>query len=91
MKKIANFWLFVLFGFVIQAQEEGENAVAAANATNPMALVTKYTIQPSYKFKDFNIFFSNQDVKNETYLNNLSLEIPFIGSGQEVKPDISKK
>ncbi len=52
MKKLIG--LFFLLGSFINAQEkqEDEKAVAAANATNPLAFVTKLQVQPNYIFKD---------------------------------------
>jgi len=52
MKKLAV--LFLLLSTFLYAQEKpaDEIAAAAANATNPLAFVTKLQVQPNYIFKD---------------------------------------
>jgi hypothetical protein len=52
MKKLII--LFILTSSFLSAQEKpaDEIAAAAANATNPLAFVTKLQLQPNYIFKD---------------------------------------
>ena len=44
--------VFSLLSATLTAQEESDEQKAAANATNPLAFVTKLQIQPNYTFKD---------------------------------------
>jgi len=46
------FIIFTFFSTGLFAQEESDEQKAAANATNPLAFVTKLQIQPNYTFND---------------------------------------
>ena len=50
--KIKIVVIFLLLSATIKAQEKSDEQKAAANATNPLAFVTKLQIQPNYTFKD---------------------------------------
>ena len=50
--KFKIYFLFAIFSISLFAQEESDEQKAAANATNPLAFVTKLQIQPNYTFKD---------------------------------------
>jgi len=50
--KIKIVVVFLLLSATIIAQEKSDKQKAAANATNPLAFVTKLQIQPNYTFKD---------------------------------------
>ena len=50
--KFKIYILFTLFSTGLFAQEKSDEQKAAANATNPLAFITKLQIQPNYSFND---------------------------------------
>ncbi len=72
------FIIFFLFSVFLIAQEESDVTKAAANATNPLAFVTKLQFQPNYTLKDNG---GNQLVMISRIMQpSKSIGLPFIKS-----------
>ena len=70
--------VFLLFSATIKAQEESDEQKAAANATNPLAFVTKLQIQPNYTFKDNG--GDQMSIFNRIMQPSKTIGLPFIKS-----------
>ncbi len=83
MKKL--FILFILFSSLLNAQEEPDDeiAAAAANATNPLAFVTKLQVQPNHTWKDNDA--SQINITSRIVQPTGTIGLPFIKSKEPSK------